>query len=302
MRYFLKHITSFSWFVGILLSMGALCMWIPDFFSDSILWIPTLSLTIWNAVLLMYLLYKTGVTRTRTSLPIFVYPLVVGVIPALHTQWEGQLSVTVLQFILILLYNAFRNPMAVHESFVSTLLLALASLAQPDIVILLPIVWIGFAIQRSFSLRVLLASLIAAAVFAIYLFIFIWFVPDVFAVVSPSEAFARTIIKRDVWLVLTYLCVFAVVFVVMSFIGYTRENTHAQSLVLMLTMILVSGLVLMIFPPVLFSSLMPIAAFAVAGLAAYVFSSQRSESVATGIIFLLFLILSVTTYTLPKLI
>lgn len=300
MRYFLTHITSFSWLVGILLSVVTLSLWIPDFISISASAIPfvvsTLLLTIINAVLLMYLIYITGITRTRTPLPIYIYMTLVGSLPVLHTQWESQLSVLVLQIILIILHNSFRNPSAVEASFVSTLLLALTSLWQPDVVFLLVFVWIGFSIQRSFSLKVMLASLIAIAVFTIYVFLFRWFAPDLFAVVSLPEAFSRCLVGSGMWLPMSYVALSAVVFVVMSFAGFTRENTHAQSLVLFLTIILVFAGVLMLFPPLFFSSLMSVAAYAVAGLAAYLFCAR--QSVAVGVIFILFITISIATSVL----
>ena len=299
MKYFLKHITELTWLTGTLLSVAALCMWIPDFLqSETKLWhtIATLVLSVGNAVLLMYLLYQTGVTRTRSSLPVFCYLLIVGAMSDLHQQWDGQLSVLALQGVLLLLMHAYRSDNAVHESFLCTIVLCAAALLQPDMLLLLPVVWIGLSVQRAMSVRVMLASLIAAGVFGLYMWISSMLYPDAFSIVSISDAFRHELPKVEELLQPAVLTVFALVFAVISLTGFARENSRAQSLVLIMLMLTVVGVVMMFFPPACFTSLMAVAAYCAAALAAYCFCSR--QSVAMGIVFIMYILIPLSIFVI----
>ncbi|MBR1808964.1 MAG: hypothetical protein IJ776_06225 [Paludibacteraceae bacterium] len=295
----MKHITELTWLAGILLSVAALCMWIPDFVqSVPLLWqtITTMVLSVCNAVLLMYLLYQSGVTRTRSAVPLFCYVLLVGAMGDLHQQWDGQLSVLALQAVLLLLMHAYRSANAVHESFLCTIVLCTAALLQPDILIMLPVVWIGLAVQRAMNVRVMLASLIAAGVFGLYMWISSMLYPDAFSVVSINDAFRHELPMAENLLQPAVLTVFAIVFAVISLTGFARENSRAQSLVLIMLMLTIAGVVMMFFPPAYFTSLMSTAAYCSAALAVYCFCSR--QSVAMGIIFIMYILISLSVFVI----
>lgn len=302
MKYFLKHITELTWIAGLLLSVLALCMFVPDFLtSEPLVWqtVVTMILTVGNAVLLMYLVYQVGITRTRSSLPVFCYLLLVGVMSQLHSQWEGQMAVLGLQSVVLLLMRAYRSDNAVHESFLSTLIISITALFLPDMLFLLPVLWIGLSVQRAMNLRVVLASLIAAGLFVLYVWISSTLFPSAFSILSIGDTYLHTLPSAEALLPLLFLAVAAVVFAVTSLLGFARENSRAQSLVLILLMLLLVSVVMMFFPPKYFSSLLAVAVYSVAALSAYCFCTR--QSVAMGVIFIVYILLSLALFTLTLL-
>lgn len=281
------------------MSVVCLCLWIPSFLhaADGTVWhlVATMLMSVVNALLLMYLVYEAGITRTRQSLPVFCYLLLTAASPALHTCWEGQLAVLVLAAVCLMLLNTYRSENAVQESFISTLLICAAVLVLPDMLFMLPVLWIGFAVQRAFNLRVALASVVAVCIFALYLWLSVMLFPDAFGIVSLHDAFCRSWIGLQIPMLsavsVLLLEVWGVLFAVWAMIGFSRETNRAQSLVLLLLLILLVSMPMLLFPPLLFSSLQPVAYFATAALAAYCFSTR--QSVAAGVIFLLFILLNI---------
>ena len=298
MKYFLKHITEINWLAGILLSVAALAMWIPDFISPDSVWktIVCLLLTVGNGVLLMYILYQSGVTRTRISLPVFCYVLAISSLTLLHTQWESQLSILALQTVLLLLLKSYRSANAVHESFIGTIVICSAAILQPDILVLLIVLWAGLGIQRAFNLRVILASLSVVLMFMLYKWLSAIFWPEVFGTLQTTEILARSFTGMSMLAEVCYTAIAAVLFTVLSLTGFARENSRAQSLVLILIITMFLSGVLMLFPPKYFASLLAIAVYTMSALASYCFAS--GQSVAKGVIFLLFVSSSVTIYFL----
>ncbi len=296
MKYWLRHLTEFGWLVGAFLSLCCLLLWVPDFMgAEASVWntVFTMVLAIVNAVFLMYLFFQIGVTSTRRSMPLFCYLLFIGSISVLHTCWSSQLTLLGIQVVLLLLAGCYRSENAVQESFIGTVIILACSMMQPDMLFLLPVFWIGLAVQRAFNLRVLLASVIACVVFALYVwlsqkFFGGWF--EGFRVVTVKECFARTWWGTNpLWQIL-YTEVTGVVFAVLSALALSRESSRAGSMVIQLLMILLVSGVLLLFPPVMFSSLLSVAVYAASALTAYYFCTHTT--MASGIIFIVCLLLS----------
>ena len=171
---FLSRITRMSLPVALVLSVVVLCGWIPSFFiADWRQVLPTLLLAVVNGALFWYLIVCARLTRDRDGLPLFIYLLSVTVFPVYHVCWQGQTAVVCMLLLLLLLRKAFREEEPTENAFVATLLLLGASLVLPDMVWLIPVVWIAYILLHSFGLRVWLATLIGAVVFAIY-FLLVW--------------------------------------------------------------------------------------------------------------------------------
>ena len=289
----LKHITGLGWVTAILLSLLLLGLWVPSFIANPLLCAVTCTLALFNAMLLIALLYRTGVTRVLSGMPMVCYLCLMGMMPALHTLWQSQVAVLCLLTVILLLHLSWRKNPAVQESFGATLLLCAAGLFMPDMLVFVPLLWGGMMMQRAFSVRTWMASLTAIALVALYGWIAWHWFDWTLRLASPYEAF----LLRNVGLPsgeiipAALIVLFGFFFAVCGLLDYNRENVSVQSLFVILTAILLVTAILMFFPPVLFPSAAAAAVCATAGLAAVFFTSH--QSLFAGISFLLFLLLPV---------
>ncbi|MBP5659517.1 MAG: hypothetical protein J6W89_05840 [Paludibacteraceae bacterium] len=163
---------------AISLLVGALCMWIVDYIRTPELWLTIFSaqmLVLLNAILLCMTLYRAKATAHFSLLPAVLYVLAVGVFPFLREHWQPQLTVTILLFFLYMT----RDMTDAHEPnglvFFVTLLLCLAALLSPDAVWCIVFLWIVVLLQGSFTLRTIVASLLAVALVSVYYLLAIYF-------------------------------------------------------------------------------------------------------------------------------
>ncbi len=295
MRYFLKHITQFNLPIALLLSVGCLGFWVSDCLSDSVAWgqiAGTLIGVLLNALVLTLLIYQRGITRQVSGLPFVLYLLVISTIPLLHTQWMLQIVILAFQLILLLVMGSYRQDHAVEPAFLSAILLCTAALFLPDLIFLLPIVWLMFAVQRAISLRVWLASLIGAVVVLIYVLLMDKLGWGDF--VDISDIWMRG--KEPISLIHIVVCVVGLFFSVANLIRQNIENTSITVFVWCLIMAVFVCAICMFFPPAYFASLFIVALYCLITLAVYFFASR--ESVFAGIVFLLFIGIFVGLYWL----
>lgn len=301
MRYFFQHITQIGRIGWIVLSALAVLMWLPDFLNagEQVLFplICTLLLSLTNAFLLMAVVYQAGVSKTRSGMPLFLFLLIVGSLRVLHTDYKAQLVLLIGLLIMYLLFKVYHNQQAVSESFLCSLLLSVATLLLPDMWIFLPLIWIAFAWQRAFSLRVWLASLVGVAVVAVY---FVLICQLGWVDVYPLESlYQREILSLSpVFSAVAYLTLVAwgVLFAGVAYHRFRLENSSIQSFVLFSsTVFFISGIMLF-FPLPVFPSMLLLAACSVAGLQTRVWMAD--PTVFNGVLFLLNLIIWPAVYVL----
>lgn len=285
--------------VALVLSVVVLCGWIPSFFiADWRQVLPTLLLAVVNGALFWYLIVCARLTRDRDGLPLFIYLLSVTVFPVYYVCWQGQTAVVCMLLLLLLLRKAFREEEPTESAFVATLLLLGASLVLPDMVWLIPVVWIAYILLHSFGLRVWLATLIGAVVFAIY-FLLVWHLGWI------ENAYSRMFERAWMFSVLPLseaveeclLIGIGVVLFVASLLRTDRDSTGQQNWLLLFTLffIVASGLVL--FPmrtTVGCASLFPMVQLLFAGL--WVLFFRQRESAVRGIMYIIGIILLAVCY------
>lgn len=171
MRYFLRHITQMPLLTALLLSVCALAMWTVDYIRMPELWrslMVTQILATSCAVLLCMTLYRAKATAHFTLLPAVLYIVAVAVYPYLRLHWHPQLVIGILLFFL---YST-RDMTDSHEPnglvFFVTILLCLATLVLSDALWCIPMIWIVVLLQGLFTLRTVLASVLAVVLVAIY--------------------------------------------------------------------------------------------------------------------------------------
>ncbi len=288
MKRFLQHIAHFNLPIAIMLSVGCLALWIPDFISETgERWslIGCMFCCVLNAVTLSFIFLQRGVTRHFSGLPIFFYLLFISLFPALHSLWIGQVAVFGIQLILLLVLQTYRKQEPVRLAFSTSIFLGLVTLMMPDNILLFPILWLMFVIHRAMSLRVFLASLIGASVVLIYSVIshylhWIDFLPiSLCAARSPLTHFPISSIVLVGW---------GLFFTIGDTLHQNREKTAITIFVWCLILLFMVCGVMTFFPPAYFVSLLPVLILSVAGLASYFFLVR--ETMASGAIFLLFII------------
>ncbi|MCM1034292.1 MAG: hypothetical protein NC038_02400 [Paludibacter sp.] len=294
MKNFLRHITEHNLSLLIIFAAGCICMWIIDFLhsSDISVGIVTGSalLTLLNALLLMVITWRTGITRTRSGLPIVLYCLSVSSIPALHTDWQSQLTTAVFQFVLLLILSTYHKDHAVEESFLSTLLLCMGAMIMPDMLWFIPIVWLLFIVQRAFTLRTWLASLTGGILVAIYATLL--HCMGLIRIGTPQELFLRQSIAEwntKEWITAILITIEGIFFIVCILMRITQENHNIRSYITCLSIPFIPASILLFFPPVYFPSTQALSAFLLSGLCTWYFQSRKS--IFSGIVFIVHIIL-----------
>lgn len=311
MRRFLQHLTEHDLLWVLLALAGCAGMWLPDFLQFShtpALWalIGTLAGILVNAFVLMLVLWQVNITRNREALPVILYAFVVSSVPMLHTLWEAQIVVLVFQIVLLISLQTYRQPHAVNASFWCSVLVCLLTLLAPDMVFLVPVLWVLFMTERAFNLRVWLASLIGAATVGVY-FLIAYFVSQYYGVqlfLEPQELVARTVLPVAPWYPFALLCFIVVdglFFFGSTLAHFGKENHTIRSYLLALLVPFGVVSLLLFFPPVFSASLLPLLLYLLTGIAVWFFYSQKT--VFAGIVFLLhivcWLLLWGCSYTVP---
>lgn len=256
MAYFFRHITQFGWPIAILLSLLALCLWLPAFIGAQTdretltLLSVTLGLTVLNGVLLTLLCYHVSLTRYRIGLPMFLYLLAASSSSATYTCWQGQVLVLALFALLLAIIPMRNNQEAVVPAFLSTLLLCVTSLLIPETVLMIPFLWVVFVAQRALSLRVWLASVVAVALFAVWTAVVVW----LFRLPAPYSGWelvgwalsARNGLQWGA----TGLETLLFIMIAAGVISHLRyDNSHVQNIVMLLFLFLIQALLMYLFSP-----------------------------------------------------
>lgn len=263
-------------------------MWLPGFLAPAPmpgqirLLACTALLTVFNGILLMAVLWRTGITRTRSGLPIVLYMFLISSVTALHTDWASQLAVSAFQVVLLLVLSAYHQEHAVEQSFLATLLLCIGALAVPDMLWLVPVLWLLLVTQRAFNFRTWLASLTGCALVALYAALMHcarWI-----CIATPQQILARTAVAS--WNSINLAVAVAVLaegifFIVCLLTRLRQENHHVRSYITCITLPFLLTGILMFFPPLFFPSLLAVSLLLLAGLAAWLFYSRNSVFAGT---------------------
>lgn len=160
----------------LLTCLGAL-MWIPTFLTSTPVLpvVGTLILLIVNAFTMMRIYYQANVTNLPSFFVPSSYWVLCSALPGLHTCWQGQVAVLGAQLTYLILLRIDYQHQPLEQAFLSTLVLCCTSLAVPETVVIIPVVWLYMLYRHVITWRVLAASLIGMATFALYYAIAVFF-------------------------------------------------------------------------------------------------------------------------------
>ena len=157
-----------------------------------------------------------------------------------------------------LLLGTYRKQNAIEESFLCGILLMLAACIVPDALLFFPVVWWGYTVLWSDSLRVYLASVCAILLVCFYVALLWFLLPDspatLFVQDNIYNALARTPVFRLSGLPLYQLIIAAVAafFGLWSLIAhmthYSRANVRTQNFLLVTVPFFLLSLLSVLFP------------------------------------------------------
>ena len=121
-------------------------------------------ITFLNLVIVATINRKYAIIRVRTFIPVFLYALFITTWKRSHGLIYPHIATFLFLISLMLFLSMYKNKNAVVPSFWGSLLIALSGLLNPVYLLVIPVVWIGFAQQECLSVKVWLASVMGVIV------------------------------------------------------------------------------------------------------------------------------------------
>lgn len=152
-------------------------MWIPTFIQEEkiLLVVATLLLHSLNSLLLMRFFYMSKITSLPSFFVTSSYWFALSAIPALHICWQGQLVITGVLLICLLIPRLDYQHEATEEAFLATLILCVVAVIPSVLYSGIMMIWCYLIAKKQMTWRVWLASLIAIAVRVILMIILHYF-------------------------------------------------------------------------------------------------------------------------------
>ena len=276
-------------------------LWIPSFreqqgFSVTL----TMGLTMLAASVLQFFFHFSGMTRETDILPALLYFAAISVFPPLHTLWQSQVAVCALLIILHILYRGFREKDTTEDAFVSSILLLLPSMLVPDMIWLFPFIWIAYIILSAFSMRTMMATLIALGTFALYLGLGLYLgkLDNPFLELL-NRRFIFEVTDPEEWIMLAVLMFMGCYFFIITVIRVDRDSVRQQAILTLFALFFAATIAMIIYPMMPMRSI-PLMLAMLSGMATIFF--RQTESVHRGIVFLIYLALLIAGYIVPTLI
>jgi len=261
-------------------------------FDTELLWKNAVSigLTFANAGLLFLLINRFSFVNTRTFLPTFVFALLIIVWQPSHETFKSHIALFLFVCALFCFFNMSEKE-ASEKTFLGSLLIACAGLFLNNLLLIIPVCWLGFVAIRCFSFRVFLASVLGAIVPCLIYVVAIY-------VASPTFDF-QTLFNFDFSLnfgikelqlpTQLYIGLLFVVFII-SILGtyadfYTQNNSIRRNINFIL-ILLVSFIIILNFEKTLF----PFIALCFSIFVAHLFSVKKNSFYP--ILFLVFIFIN----------
>lgn len=234
-----------------------------------------------NSILLRRFVLHFSIIRTKSFLPVFFFLTFTAVWSGMRTDLFPHLYLTVFLISLELFFGMYRNRKAVEPAFLGSLLIAVTSLYHPFYLLLLPILWTGWIILKSVSLRSWLASLTGIAIPWIFYNAWYWFQgieitfsPEFSQLASPGINFSQ---YTDSFLMYSGTLVVTALFCVLGlFSKLLDDSIQTRKNIYILVLILIFILAFNILYPGTTTLFLPLTAFLTAVIMAHPFTLRKS--------------------------
>jgi len=237
----------------------------------------SIGLTAINAGLLFVLVNQFTFVNTRTFLPTFVFALLIVVWQPLHKTFESHIALLLFICALFCFFNLSQKE-APEKTFLGSLLITCASFFLNNLILIIPICWLGFIVLRSFSFRVFLASILGVIATLIIYFAVIYTVSPTFDIqmLFNFDFSLNFGIKELQFPTQLYIGLLFVVFII-SILGtyadfYTQSNSIRRNINFIL-ILLVSFIIILNFEKTLF----PFIALCFSVFASHIFSTKKNN-------------------------
>jgi hypothetical protein len=165
---------------------------VNGFFTENLLLsnIISLLITALNAFLIGQLNNKYTIIRTRSFLPVLFFVLLMASWHETHTIVVSHIALTLVLFSFFVIFSVYRNRAASEQAFLSSFLIALASIFIEPIILFIPLIWVGLLLFHSMSFRIFLATIFGLLTpWILYLSIRLYFQPDLDWILNIRDSF-----------------------------------------------------------------------------------------------------------------
>lgn len=178
MHYILKHITQLRLPTVMLLSVGALCMWIPSFMQTEKWWLVlvTMLLCVVNTVMMMLLCFNGNITKMFDLFSGFTFLVMQSALKPWHSCWQAQMVVLLLLTCGYVFEHIDRHQIGFYAeyAFLMSILIGLASYWLPSVLLLILPLMVILAMRQTFDGQSFIAILMGLGLVALYAGLMVW--------------------------------------------------------------------------------------------------------------------------------
>ena len=272
------------------ITLDELLIQLPD---TNLLWrnAASIGLTVVNAGLLFVLVNRLAFINTRTLLPTFVFSLLIVVWQPSHEAFKSHIALFLFICALFCFFD-MSHKQATEKTFLGNLLITCASLLLNNLILIIPVCWLGFAVLRSFSFRVFLASILGVIATLLIYFAVIYTVSPIFDIQTLfnfdfSLDFTIKELQLPTQLYIGSLFVMFFILIFGAYADFHIQNNNTRRNIYFILILLICFIIISNFEKTLFSFI----ALCFSIFASHIFSTKKSGFYP--ILFLIFLFINV---------
>lgn len=284
--------------------VAVLAMWIPDFLraEEGILdLITTLSVAIINSLLVVLLLHRSGLTRTMSGFPAFMFLLLLGAFPQVHMLWKGQLLVLLVLLILLQLQQVSQSVVVQEGVFLSGVLLGIATLLHSEMIFGVLVLWLFLFFERQFTFKSFFAPILGWGV-VVFLYVVVGYLGWIALGGFPTITLQWMGLYTDTFemIVFGFLVVMMVLAGVVAFANVAREGLRVRAMLIGIVLWAFLSLVLvMLFGQTAFQTMFLALCAIVLTIYAYINQTSLHGGITLFVILSLLSIYVVNNFVLP---
>ena len=265
-------------------SFGAVSPEINLFFNTNPLFANFISLllTAFNAFLIGQLNNRHTIIRTRSFLPVMFFLLLISCWHETHLFVSIHIALSLFILALFVIFAVYRNRNAAEQAFLSSFLIAVASIMFFPVILFIPLIWIGLILFHSFSLRNLLATLIGViAPWLICIAVRYYYQPDLLWLINLTNnfEFGLPLLSRPLNEIIYATALFVVL--VLGIAGLTsnlnQDSMQTRSFINFIIWLLILAFIFSMIFKHYFMIFMPFVGFSYAVLLAHPLTLKKSK-------------------------
>ena len=236
-----------------------------------------IGLTAVNAGLLFVLVNRFSFVNIRTFFPTFVFALLIAVWQPSHETFKSHIALFLFICALFCFFNMSEKE-ASEKTFLGSLLIACAGLFLNNLLLIIPVCWLGFIVLRCFSFRVFLASLLGVIAPLLIYSVVIYAVSPTFDFQSLfnfdfSLNFGIKELQLPTQLYIGLLFVVFIISILGTYADFYTQNNSIRRNINFILILLVSFVIILNFEKTLF----PFIALCFSIFASHIFSTKKNN-------------------------